>query len=87
MENVKVQDYVIPKGAIVLPSLFHVMHNPEYFKNPEIFNPNRSSLFDFSKEVFSFSHKLTYALSICPDKIFFVQDKIRFVLDKILSMA
>ena len=50
MENVKVQDYVIPKGAIVLPSLFHVMHDPGYFKNPEIFNPNRSSLFDFSKK-------------------------------------
>ena len=32
--------------------------------------------------------KYTNALSICPDKIFFVLDKIRFVLDKIiLSMT
>ena len=29
-------------------------------------------------------HMLTDALSICPDKIFFVLDKIRFVLDKII---
>merc|ERR1712241_982065 len=40
LADVKVQDYVIPKGAIVLPSLFHVMHAPVHFKDPEIFNPD-----------------------------------------------
>ena len=41
LEDVKVKNYVIPKGSIVLPSLFHVMHNPKRFKNPEEFNPLR----------------------------------------------
>ena len=44
MADVKVGNYVIPKGAVVLPSLFHVMYNPDYFKEPEVFNPNRSVL-------------------------------------------
>ena len=48
-------------------------------------------LFDFrvlhTKETQSNCFKIS-ALSICPDKIFFVLDKIRFVLDKIiLSMT
>ena len=41
MADVKVRNYVIPKGAVVLPSLFHVMYNPDYFKEPEVFNPDR----------------------------------------------
>ena len=41
MADVKVGNYVIPKGAVVLPSLFHVMYNPDYFKEPEVFNPDR----------------------------------------------
>ena len=41
LADVKVKNYVIPKGAIVLPSLFHVMHNSDHFKEPEVFNPNR----------------------------------------------
>lgn len=39
--DVKVKDYVIPKGSVVLPSLFHVMYNPRHFKDPEVFNPSR----------------------------------------------
>ena len=39
--DVKVAGYVIPKGAILLPSLYHVMHDPEYFKDPETFQPDR----------------------------------------------
>ena len=39
--DVRLREYVIPKGAIVLISLYHVMHDPEYFKDPETFNPDR----------------------------------------------
>lgn len=39
--DVKVGEYVIPKGSVVLPSLFHVMYNPAHFKDPEVFNPQR----------------------------------------------
>ena len=41
LADVKVKNYVIPKGAIVLPSLYHVMHNSDHFNEPEVFNPNR----------------------------------------------
>lgn len=41
LEQVKVRDYVIPKGAVVLPSLFHVMYNADRFEEPQRFNPQR----------------------------------------------
>ena len=40
-EDVKIRNYVIPKGSVVLPSLFHVMYDPRHFKEPENFNPER----------------------------------------------
>ena len=40
-ENVIVGDYIIPKGTFVIGSLYHVMNDPEYFKNPHEFNPDR----------------------------------------------
>ena len=41
LEEVKVQQFVIPKGSVVLPSLYHVMHNPKRFPNPAKFDPDR----------------------------------------------
>ena len=33
--------FTIPKGAMVLSSVWHVLHDPEHFKDPENFNPDR----------------------------------------------
>nr|AKH03507.1 cytochrome P450 3075A1 [Paracyclopina nana] len=33
--------YTIPKNSIVIGSLFHVMHDPKHFANPEEFSPER----------------------------------------------
>jgi len=33
--------YQIPKDSLVLPFLWNVLHDPEYYKDPEEFNPNR----------------------------------------------
>jgi len=33
--------YSIPKGATIMASLWHALHDPEHFKNPEVFNPDR----------------------------------------------
>ena len=65
LEDVKVQNYVIPKGSIVLPSLFHVMHNPKRFKNPEEFNPDRfmnNGTFEPDEHVIPFSIGKRYCL-------------------------
>jgi len=40
-EKVIVGDYIIPKDTFVIGSLYHVMNDPEHFKNPHKFNPDR----------------------------------------------
>jgi len=40
-DNVVVGGYIIPKNTIVIGILYHVMNDPEHFKNPHIFNPDR----------------------------------------------
>jgi cytochrome P450 len=40
-DNIPVGDYVIPKGAVIFGSLYHAMNDPEYFKNPHRFDPER----------------------------------------------
>lgn len=40
-ENICFKGYNIPKGATVLPNIWAVHHDPEYFKNPGEFNPDR----------------------------------------------
>jgi cytochrome P450 len=47
--EVRIKDYVIPKDCIVIGSLYHVMHDPNYFKNPEVFQPER--FLDYGKFV------------------------------------
>ena len=39
--EMKAGDYVIPKGAVVIPSLMNVMLDSSHFDNPHQFNPNR----------------------------------------------
>jgi len=39
--DIPVGDYIIPANSILMPNLCHVLHDPEYWKNPEEFNPDR----------------------------------------------
>ena len=39
--DVTLGDYVLPKGTIVFGSLYHVMNDPQHFKDPHKFNPDR----------------------------------------------
>lgn len=41
IEETTLQDYHIPKRTIILPNLWAVHNNPEYFPQPEKFNPRR----------------------------------------------
>lgn len=34
-------DYTVPKGAMVVPSCYPALHDPEAYPNPETFNPER----------------------------------------------
>jgi len=33
--------YEIPKGALVLPNIWHMLHDPEVYENPDEFIPER----------------------------------------------
>ncbi|KAI0291850.1 cytochrome P450 [Russula brevipes] len=33
--------YFIPKGSIIMPNIWHFLHDPEVYKNPMTFNPDR----------------------------------------------
>ena len=39
--DVPVGKHVIPKDTIVFGSLYHIMNDPEHFKNPHVFKPER----------------------------------------------
>nr|AKH03511.1 cytochrome P450 3075A5 [Paracyclopina nana] len=40
-EDVTVHGYVIPEKTMVIPSLYHVMHDPDHFPEPGLFKPDR----------------------------------------------
>ena len=40
-ENMKIGPYEIPKGMCIGTNIIGLMHNEKYYKNPEIFNPDR----------------------------------------------
>lgn len=37
----KVGDYVIPKGSIVISSIWSVFHDAKFWGDPEVFRPER----------------------------------------------
>ena len=39
--DIQVKTYTIPKGTAVFPNLYHIMHDPEYWQDPEEFKPER----------------------------------------------
>ena len=66
LADVEVGEYVIPKGATVMPSLMHVMLDPEYFPNPNTFNPDRfideNGIFKHDERVIPFGIGKRYCL-------------------------
>ncbi|KAF8457560.1 cytochrome P450 sterol C-22 desaturase [Kalaharituber pfeilii] len=36
-----VDNYVVPKGSMIVPTLYPALHDPEVYVNPETFNPDR----------------------------------------------
>ena len=41
LEDVDIGGFTIPKGANVMPSVYHVLRDPTHFKDPDVFNPER----------------------------------------------
>ena len=41
LEDIEYKGYNLPKDSALVYSLMHIMHDPTYFKNPEIFQPER----------------------------------------------
>ena len=42
MKDVQYKGYNIPKDTAVISSLYHVMHDPVHFKNPDVFQKDAS---------------------------------------------
>ena len=64
--DIKAGEYVIPKGAVVIPSLMNVMLDSSHFDHPHRFNPNRflnpNGEFQANKHVIPFSIGKRYCL-------------------------
>ena len=41
LSDIKVRGYKIPKNTLIWSILYHIMRDPEYWTNPETFNPDR----------------------------------------------
>ena len=41
MSDISVRGYRIPKGTMIWSILYHIMRDPEYWKDPDVFNPER----------------------------------------------
>ena len=41
LADLRVGEYVIPKGTTIVQNLYGVHHDPKLWDNPEEFNPNR----------------------------------------------
>jgi hypothetical protein len=41
LRDVDIEGFTIPKGSTVLGSVLNAMRDPQYFEDPELFNPDR----------------------------------------------
>jgi cytochrome P450 len=55
LEDYTIDNYVIPKGSIILMSQYVMHHNPKYFPNPHAFDPDRWTR-DFKSNLPRFSY-------------------------------
>ncbi|CAA7262451.1 unnamed protein product [Cyclocybe aegerita] len=61
--------YFIPKGAVIMPNVWHMLHDPEVYPDPHSFNPDRFNGLDAAMEevkdlVFGFGRR------VCPGRYF-----------------
>ena len=40
-EDIKLEDYIIPAKTTIFANLYHVMHDTNYWQEPDLFNPAR----------------------------------------------
>lgn len=40
-KDVQIGPFSLPEGSLVGTNIIGLMHNPKYYDNPEIFNPDR----------------------------------------------
>ncbi|KAJ7109599.1 putative monooxygenase [Mycena crocata] len=63
------EGFYLPKGSIMVPNVWHMLHNPEVYPNPDDFNPDRYNNLDSEMEkvwdvAFGFGRR------VCPGKLF-----------------
>ncbi|CAA7262429.1 unnamed protein product [Cyclocybe aegerita] len=63
------EGYSIPKGSVIMPNIWHMLHDPEVYPNPNEFNPDRFNGSDVEMEkvkdlVFGFGRR------VCPGRYF-----------------
>lgn len=65
-QEIKVGDHIIPANTTIFTNLYHVMHDPEYWQDPDTFNPDRfldeMGQFHHDKRVIPFSVGRRYCL-------------------------
>jgi len=42
-DNYKIKNLTLKKGMLVIPAIYALHHDPEFYPNPEVFDPNRFS--------------------------------------------
>ena len=64
--SVKVDNYVIPKNTVIIPSLMNVLLDPDHFQDPHQFDPsrflNKDGEFQPDEQVVAFSIGKRYCL-------------------------
>ncbi|KAK6543504.1 hypothetical protein TWF694_000250 [Orbilia ellipsospora] len=67
-EDIEYNDYLIPKGAYLLPAVWWFLHDPEVYANPEAFDPER--FLAPRNEPDPVSDAFGYGRRICPGRFF-----------------
>lgn len=73
--DVKVGNHVIPKGSIVIACLWSLFHNPDVWKDPEVFRPERFLVEDGKKAVKpEYLIPFSYGKRSCPGEVIAVME-------------